>query len=189
MRSRKRHSPYRFILTLGIALPGLIGILAVQAQAVAVQSESSKSALQTTPSTGTAGPPQATPTLPFLTSTGSPSLPTSSSQLPSGLYAFIEAPKGLVPKPYVILSAFSSLPRSVSVTIRGFVNSDEFICTQSPCRINLQTSSRLVFAAYAETGESSETVIASVSVTQTADGYFVTIDSVSQFNTFNNSCA
>src|SRR5215213_8723251 len=122
MRARKRHSPYRFILALGIALPGLIGILVVQAKAVVNQAGLVKSALQTgSPSTATPIP-QATSTLPLLTSTGSPvaSLPTSSSLLPSGLYAFIEAPKGLLPKPYVILSAFSGLPRTVSVTIRGF---------------------------------------------------------------------
>jgi len=94
-----------------------------------------------------------------------------------------------VPKPYVILSAFSALPRTVSVTIRGFINSDEFICTQSPCAIDLQTSSRLVFAAYSDTGESSETVIASVSVTQETGGYLVTIDTVSQFSLFNNACS
>src|SRR6185503_8926076 len=156
MRARKRHSLYRFILALGIALPGLIGILVVQAKAVAVQAGIQKSALQITPSTATPSPAQASPTLPFQTSTGLPvlSLPTSSSQLPAGLYAFIEAPKGLVPKPYVILSAFSALPRTVSVTIRGFVNSDEFICTQSPCAIDLQTGSRFVFAAYSDTGQS-----------------------------------
>jgi len=141
MRARKRHSLYRFILALGIALPGLIGILVVQAKAVAYQAGMAKLALQTgSPSTSTPTPPQAISTLPFLTSTGSVSLPTSSSLLPTGLYAFIEAPKGLVPKPYVILSAFSGLPRTVSVTIRGFVNSDEFVCTQSPCAVDLQTS-------------------------------------------------
>jgi hypothetical protein len=98
-------------------------------------------------------------------------------------------PSGTVPRPYVILTAFSSLPSTVSVTIRGFVNTQEFICTQSPCAIDLETSSRLVFAAYADTGESSETVIASVSVTQVIDGYLVTIDSVSQFSSFSNSCS
>jgi hypothetical protein len=189
MWARKRHSLYRFILALGIALPGLIGILVIQAKAVAVQLGGGKSALQTTPSVATPSPPQATVTLPFLTSTGSPSLPTSSSQLPTGLYAFIEAPKGLVPKPYVILSAFSSLPRTVPVTIRGFVNTDEFICTQSPCAVDLQTSSRFVFAAYSDTGQSSETVIASVSVTQETDGYLITIDTVSQFALFSNACS
>jgi len=75
------------------------------------------------------------------------------------------------------------------VTIRGFVNSDEFICTQSPCAIDLQTSSRFVFAAYSDTGQSSETVIASVSVTQETGGYLVTIDTVSQFSLFNNACS
>ena len=149
-----------------------------------------QAALQTaSPATDT--PAAATATPPFQPATPTPriSLPTSSSVLPSGLYAFIEAPIGVVAQPYVILTAFSSLPSSVSVTIRGFVNTDEFICTQSPCAIPLQTSSRLVFAAYADAGESSETVIASVSVTQTDAGYIVTIESVSQFTAFNNSCS
>jgi hypothetical protein len=46
-----------------------------------------------------------------------------------------------------------------------------------------------VFAAYADNGASSETVIASVSVTKVTDGYLVTIDSVSQFALFTNSCS
>lgn len=190
MRARKRHSPYRFILALGLALPGLIGILVVQAAAV-VGKPGQRSALQAETPSATSTSPQATQTLPLQTSTGSPviSLPTSAGLLRSGLYAFIEAPKGLVPKPYVILTAFSALPRTVSVTIRGFVNTDEFICTQSPCAIDLQTSSRFVFAAYSATGESSETVIASVSVTQETGGYLVTIDTVSQFNLFSNACS
>jgi hypothetical protein len=191
MRSRKRRSPYRFILALGIALPGLIGILIVQARVFA-DSAIVQAALQTgSPATVSPTFPQSTSTIPFPSSTGSPavSLPTSSGVFPTGLYAYIEAPKGLVSKPYVILSAFSGLPTAVSVTLRGFVNSDQFICTQSPCQIDLQTSSRFVFAAYAETGESSETVIASVSVTQEAGGYLVTIDSVSQFTLFNNACS
>src|SRR6185503_3076852 len=100
-----------------------------------------------------------------------------------------EAPLGAVPQPYVILSAFSALPTQVSIVIRGFVESQEFICTASPCAINLRTSSRLVFAAYSDSGESSQTVIATVSVTRTDNGFLVTIDSVSQFQPFNNSCS
>jgi hypothetical protein len=192
MRTSKRRSYPRIFFALGIALPGLIGLLVIQAKAVAGEPAAVQAALQTgIPATETAVPPTATRALPFPTSTGSPpiSLPTSSNVLPTGLYAFIQAPEGTVPEPYVILSAFSGLPTSVSITIRGFVNSEEFVCTISPCAIPLQTSSRLVFAAYADTGESSETVIASVSVTRTDDGYLVTIDSVSQFTTFNNSCS
>ncbi|MDQ2693091.1 MAG: hypothetical protein M3Y68_13720 [Chloroflexota bacterium] len=192
MQPGRRRSLHRSILALGIALPGLIGILGVRAGAIASAPDPGQIALQTAaPGTDTPGPPAATASPPFQDSTATPqiSLPTSSSVLPSGLYTFIEAPIGPVSQPYVILSAFSSLPSSVSVSIRGFVNTDEFICTQSPCAINLQTSSRLVFAAYAESGESSETVIASVSVTQTDAGYIVTIESVSQFTVFNNSCS
>ena len=191
MRPSKRHSVPRMFFALGIALPGLIGILVVQAKAVAGQPPAAQAALQTgIPDTETPVPPTATRVL-FPTSTGAPplSLPTSSSVLPTGLYAFIQAPEVPVPEPYVILSAFSGLPTRVAVTIRGFVNSDEFICTVSPCAIDLETSSRLVFAAYADTGESSETVIASVSVTRTDEGYLVTIDSVSQFALFNNACS
>ena len=192
MRIRTRHSHFRIIFALGIALPSFIGILAVQAETTTSESSSINAALQTnSPPIATAPLRQAPSPISSQTSTSLPEiiLPTSSSLLPTGLYAFIQAPSGPVPQPYVILTAFSALPRSVPVTIRGFLNSQEFICTQSPCAINLESSSRLVFAAYSESGESSETVIASVSVTQTSDGFLVTIDSVSQFTSFSNSCA
>ncbi len=192
MRTSKRYSFHRILFVLGIALPGLIGILAVQAKAVTNETVNVEPVLQvqdTATVTSTSTPPL-TATLPFQTSTVAPlaSLPSLGNLLPSGLYAFIEAPIGTVPQPYVILSAFSALPTQISVTIQGFVNTQEFICTAFPCAIDLQTSSRLVFTAYASSGEVSETVIASVSVTRTKDGYLVVIDSVSQFRSFNNSC-
>lgn len=192
MPPRKRHSLFRIVVALGIALPSFIGILAAQAKAVANEALASNPVAQidgtstTTPTSRQAAPATLSPT-----STGLPErgLPTSSSVLPSRLYAYIQAPSGTVSKPYVILSAFSSLPRSVPVTIRGFVNSQEFICTASPCAVDLPSNSRLVFAAYTDTGESSETVIASVTITQVSGGFLVTIDSVSQFTSFRNSCA
>ena len=192
MQASRRHSFHRIMFALGIALPGLIGILVVRAESVTDEARMPGPAVQAqaTPTSTETPTPPITATPPFQTSTGLPPviLPTSVSVVPSGLYAFIEAPIGVVPEPFVILSAFSSLPTQVSIVIRGFVNTQEFICTASPCAINLQTNSRLVFAAYSETGESSETVIASVTVTQTDNGYFVSIDTVSQFRTFNNSC-
>ena len=192
MQTRKRHSFRRLMFALGIAFPGLIGILVAQAESAAGERQLLQPALQaqtTSAATSTSTPPlSATPPFETPTETPSLSLPTSVSVLPSGLYAFIEAPIGPVPQPYVILTAFSALPTQVSIIIRGFINSNEFICTASPCAINLETSSRLVFAAYATSGESSETVIASVSVTRTDNGFLVTIDSVSQFQTFANSC-
>jgi hypothetical protein len=192
MRTSKRHSFRRILFALGIALPGLIGMLVVQAKAVTNESVKVEPALQVqATSTVTSAPTlPLTATLPFQTSTVLPlaTLPPLGAVLPSGLYAFIEAPIGPVPQPYVILSAFSALPTQVSVTIQGFINSQQFICTAFPCAIDLQTSSRLVFTAYASSGEVSETVIATVSVTRTDAGYLVVIDSVSQFRSFNNSC-
>ena len=192
MRTSRRHSFHRILFTLGIALPGLIGILAVQAKAVTDELGKVEAAVQPqSTSTVTSTPTRfLTATPPFQTSTVSPlaTSPSLGNLLPSGLYAFIEAPIGIVPQPYVILSAFSALPSQISVTIQGFINTQEFICTAFPCAIDLPTSSRLVFTAYASSGEVSETVIASVSVTRTNDGYLVVIDSVSQFRSFNDSC-
>jgi hypothetical protein len=190
MRKKKRQSSFLILLMLGMALPGFIGILVVQAKAVAHQPEMINSILQIAT---TASPTLIQATSTFLASTSTP-LPLNSLLPPSGfssmgLSAFIQAPNGVVPRPYVILAAFSSLPGAGSVTIRGFVNLQEFICTQSPCAIDLQSSSRFVFRAYAESGETSAEVIASVNVTQSQGGYIVTIESVNQFTTFTDACS
>ena len=190
MRKKNRHSYFLVLLMLGIGLPGFIGILGVQAKVVASQPGMISSILQIA-STATPTLIQATSTLLSSTSTG---LPPNNLLPPSGfssigLNAFIQAPIGVVSRPYVILTAFSSLPRTVPIMITGFVNSQEFICTQSPCMITLQSSSRLVFRAVAQSGESSDEVIASVNVTQSQGGYLVTIDSVSQFTTFSDACS
>src|SRR5215211_7392133 len=136
MRTSKRYSFRRIMFVLGIAFPSLIGILVAQAASVAGGRELILPGLQAqTTSTVTDTPTlPLSATLPLQTSTETPflSLPTSASVFPSGLYAFIEAPIGPVPQPYVILTAFSTLPTQVSPVIRGFINSDEFICTASP---------------------------------------------------------
>jgi len=177
-------------LILGMILPGLIGIFAVQAKAIEDQTNNALLSLQS------GSTPTATTTLtntPALSVTSTelsftnPSLPLAGSKLV--LYAFIQAPRGTVKRPYVILTAFASIPRTGSVEIRGFVNSQEFICTESPCAIFLQAGSRLIFRAYANTGESSDEVVASVSVIQNLDGYRVTIDTVNQFTAFTDACS
>src|SRR5688572_15364458 len=190
MRQKKRQHRFLILLMLGMALPGFIGILVVQAKAVAHQPEMINSILQLT-STPTPTLIQATSTLLASTLTPLPlnELLPASGVSSAGLSAFIQAPNGLVSRPYVILTAFSSVPRTGPVIIRGFVNTQEFVCAQSPCAIDLQSSSRLVFRAFAETGEASAEVIASVNVVQSADGYTVTIASVNQFATFTDSCS
>jgi len=165
-----------------------MGIFAVQAKAIEDQNLNTKLSLQ---SEFTSTPTETNTPLPSLTSTGLPFTdPSVSTGLSSvDLYAFIQAPARAVASPYVLLIAFASIPRTGSVVIRGFINSEEFICTESPCAVRLQSSSRLVFRAYADTGESSDEVIASVSVTQSLTGYLVNIDTVSQYTAFTDSCS
>lgn len=189
MRRRQRHSFLRTLTLMGLVLPGLIGIFVVQAKAIADQTLKTQLLLQAAATSTPTLTSTSTPPL-FPTSTGL-SLTNPASLLASSLdlYAFIQAPTGPVSRPYVTLIAFGSVARSGSVVIRGFINSDEFICSESPCVIYLQSSSRLVFRAYADTGESSDEVIASVSVVQVEGGFLVTIDAVSQFTPFTDSCA
>jgi hypothetical protein len=190
MRTRQRNSFFATLLIVGLVLPGLIGIFAVQAKAVETQIRDAQLALQsgataTSTSTLTSTPPLSS-TLTGTPFTNPPSLLGGASV---ELHAFVEAPVKPVQKPYVNLIAFSSIVRTGSVQIRGFVNSDEFICTSSPCVIYLQSSARLVFRAYADTGESSDEIIATVSVNQVEEGYQVSIDTVNQYVVFDDACS
>jgi hypothetical protein len=186
---KRRQSLFTIGLLLGVGFPGLMGILAVQAKALSIQMVNPQFAIQNEL-------PSFISTLtitPFPTST-STSLPLPSLTLSPGgssdnVYAFIQAPSGLVERPYVLLTAFAFISRTDSVEIRGFVNSDEFICTNFPCSIFLETSSRFVFRAYSNSGTSSDEVIASVNVIQSQGGYLVNIDSVSQYTKFTDSCS
>ena len=133
---------------------------------------------------GATASPSATSTQSSVTNPVSPVISS-----PLEVYAFVQAPAGLVSQPYVILTAFASVSRSESVVIRGFINSDEFICVESPCIVNLAGSTRLVIRAVTSSGETSPEVIASISVTGDTQGYSVIIDSVNQFTSFVDSCS
>ena len=191
MKKRTRQSLFLAFLILGVGLPGLVGIFAVQAQVTDSQPNSLISAVFQGGSTPTPSLTNSSTPPPSQTPAGSlsntPASPFVSS--PSDVFAFIQAPNGYVGRPYVILTAFSSIARSHSVSIRGFVNSQEIICTESPCLVYLDGSARIIFRAIVSTGESSEEVISSVSVVSDSQGYLVTIDSVSQFASFVDSCA
>jgi len=193
MRAKKRHSSFITLLIVAVGLPALIGILAVQAKANAYQLETVISNLQ--PASTSTWTPTFTQTNPAPLSPTSTSLPVIDLTAPPiasslTLYAFIQAPTGTVARPYVILTAFASIPRSGSVFISGLADSQEFICTATPCVIYLQPgSTRFVFRAYSDTGETGDEVIASVRVSQVENGYLVTIESVSQFTVFTDSCS
>ena len=187
MQKKNSNSRLLSLLILGVVFRGLLGIVSVQAAGDplgAIRFAQQNSA------TSTVTPTPTTTSLPSMTLTGSP-IPGQLSLLSPAtvVYAFIQAPSGYVPSPYVILTSFASIARTESVSLRGYVNSQEFLCTDSPCAIELDGSSRLVFRAFTSSGESSEEVIASVSVSSDSQGYLVNIDSVSQFTSFVDSCS
>lgn len=193
MRTHHRRSSFTALLLFAIGLPGFIGILAVQANANTYQPGTVISKLQAqSTSTWT---PTFTQTNPAPPSPDSTSLPVSNLTAPPiatslTLFAFIRAPNGQVVRPYVILTAFASIPRSGSVFLSGFADTREFICAAPPCVIYLEPgTTSFVFRAYSDTGEASEEIIASVRVSQVENGYLVTIDSVSQFTVFTDSCS
>ena len=187
MYRKRRPSIFVLGLLLGIGIPGLIGILAVQASTINGSLINPILALQgTTPTkTQTGAPP------PSMTSTGTPLAGPSTPQTiyADQLFAFIQAPNGYVQQPYVLLTAFGIVARTGSVVINGYINSDEFVCDEFPCVIYLKGSSRFVFRAYSTSGQSSDEVIASVSLSQSPKGFLVSIDSVNQYSSFTDSCS
>lgn len=190
MQKKRRQSLFTFGLFLGIGLPGLIGILVVQASTIKASSFDGSFIFQT------GAMPSSTATLttvplPSLTPTSFPltSTPAALAIYSEQLYAFIQAPVGVVKQPYVILTAFSSVSRAQTLVINGYINSEEFVCDQFPCFVLLKGSSRFVFRTYSDNGQASDEVIASVSVNPSGDGYKVGIDSVNQFTNFTDSCA
>jgi len=189
MRARKRHSFLAILLILGIGIPGSIGIFVAQAKAITNQSGFRDLLQAAGTSSSTSTSTQQPAGAPLFTPTGLPLSGFSTPSGPSNLYAYIQAPSGPLATPYVILNAFSSRPGSESISMRGFFNSQEFVCPSSSCVIYLQSSSRFDFRAYSDKGGMSDEVIASVSVTQTQTGYLVAINSVNQFTTFRNACA
>jgi len=121
------------------------------------------------------------------TSTSVPTIQPTLTPPSSELYAFIQAPEGPLAQPYVTLIAFQSVP-DTSIEISGIVNSREFICRGSPCALPVLTSSTVVFRAVSSSGYMSEEISATVRVELASDGYYVYLDTVSQFAAFSDSC-
>jgi hypothetical protein len=185
VHKKNSNSFFLVFLILGVLFRGLLGAFSVQAVG-----DPSKGLLPFAQSDSTVTATSTFTPLPSVTLTAS-LVPGFFSPFSPGVkvYAFVQAPVGTVSRPYVVLNAFASINRAESVFLRGYVNSQEFICTETPCAVDLDGSSRLVFRAYTSTGESSDEVIASVNVTSDPNGYLVAIDSVSQFTSFVDSCS
>ena len=120
-------------------------------------------------------------------STNTPIVVAPTDTFYTKLYAFIQAPEGPLPQPYVTLFAFQSIP-DVSIEISGIINSQEFVCRGSPCALPVAASSIVVFRAHSSAGSTSEDISATVRVEEGSDGYYVYLDAVSQFAVFSDSC-
>jgi len=166
-----------------------MGIFVVQARASEDQTRKAQAALQNasvTPSTT----PTSTPVLfPLSSGTSSTNFSFVSTPKPVAIYAFIQAPSRPVARPYVKLISFASLVRKGLVQIRGFIDSDQFVCPDAPCIVYLKSNARIVFRAIAESGEVSDEIVASVTVAQSGTGYRVSIDTISLYTEFADSCS
>jgi hypothetical protein len=176
------------IFLLGIALSGVGSAFRVYSMgAVEVPPSSpvgplfSVAAQAASPTSTPAVQATATPTL---------LLPVAPQGGSSVVYAFIEAPRGALPYPYVVLSGFHSGSFASDLQIVGTLNVTDFTCPGSPCVVPLELGeSRIVFKSVLGTGESSDSVFALVWAEQQADGYHVKIESVSQFfGVFGDAC-
>jgi hypothetical protein len=196
--------PFVFILILGMSLLGILTVGISQADARILSNESSSVesrfpqglpatvyvigsplALQPTPVSFPTLSPTATIFVePSVTATPFGVLAADSNQ---DLLAFVHAPSGPQPQPYVILMSVESFQGN-RVEIRGYENLREFICTGFPCVLPLADSSTVRFSAYDTAGNKSPEVIARVRVERRDGDYFVTIDSVSQFAVFRDAC-
>ena len=174
------------ILALATGLLGFVGIVGASAQYTGSRARAEMPIVQemTGPPTIPVTPSPLTAT-PILIPTGSLLFPASTTT--SELIPYVQAPSGFVSKPYVILSAFSYYPHQI--TMRGLLNSQEFFCPASPCILSLESSSSLVFRATDESGNSGSEVFATVNVVQKLEGYLVTINQVSQYTSFKDSCS
>jgi hypothetical protein len=114
-------------------------------------------------------------------------IPPATLLPPSELYVFIQAPDGPVAVPFVTLVAFQSIP-DVSIEIRGTLDARGFVCQGSPCSVPVPTSSVIIFRAVSSTGATSDEISATVRVELRTDGYYVFLDTVSQFASFSDSC-
>ena len=169
---------------------GLLVILACAPLTSILEQTSVSSPVTQLPQEPEIAPVSASPTM-LSTPTATPTLlpiiqPTLASPT-SDLYAFIQAPAGPLDQPYVTLIAFQSVPDD-SIVITGIVDSNKFICRGSPCSLPVLTSSNVVFQAVSGSGNTSEEVSATVRVELGADGYYVYLDTVSQFAAFSDAC-
>jgi len=106
------------------------------------------------------------------------------------IIAFIDSPAIPQNEPYVVLTAyFSDGITTGKIKIQGNLYDKSFSCSETPCRLSVNTSSVITFQAITDSGLSSNIVQANINVTRSGELYSVGIEAVSQFSVFSDACS
>lgn len=106
------------------------------------------------------------------------------------LIAFIDSPNQPQNEPYVVLTAYFSDGITTGVIkMQGNLYDTSFSCTETPCRLLVNTSSVITFQALTDSGLSSNIVQANINVSRSGEQYLVSIEAVSQFSVFSDACS
>jgi len=195
----------RFLVVLMVLLPGAFLACRIPATlpvGLAAATATGSPPVPSAPSAGTAAADAAipasiatfavSPTATARPATATPTVvptPFEVSYLETGPLAFIHAPTGAVLQPHVIISAVELTPSGTRLEVHGTRNLDEFICTNFPCVLPLEESSTIIFQAMNGAGDVGRQVQARVRVDRLDGNYMVTLESLSQFARFTDTCA
>ncbi|MFM8321336.1 MAG: hypothetical protein ACKOC5_10505 [Chloroflexota bacterium] len=128
---------------------------------------------------GTLRPPTAVP-LPSATPTLVTPGPTPlSGEYTADLVARIDPPWGAQGAPYVILSGFSLRPGKTVVLIRGMLGDRQFDCPGSRCELPVTADSLIAFRVFANNGDFSSELKATIRISRDAQGYYVAVEQLS----------
>ena len=105
------------------------------------------------------------------------------------LYSFIRAPNSPVATPFVILTAYRSVAIERPIEIKGRVDGIEFICPSTPCKVPVSQNSKISFQAQDPFGGKSDTIQATVRVTEEDGGYRLALEQVSQYFAHRDACS
>jgi len=135
--------------------------------------------------------PQPTPTLvptKSFTPTASP-IPLQIPLTEETLMAFITAPKGTVPQPYVVLTTYGATEEDPVKEIQGKLGLVDFTCPGAKCLLSVPSDNTLAITARSQAGFVSQEVKATVRVNWLEDGFEVSIESLNPAVVSTDYCA
>ena len=103
--------------------------------------------------------------------------------------AFITAPVGVVPQPYVILTSYGATEEDPVKEIQGKLGLVDFSCPGAKCLLSVEFDNTLAIRAITQAGLASQEVRATVRVNRLEDGFEVSVESLNPAVLFTDYCA